>query len=447
RLDGLLNGRGTGNGRGEIEERYDTFDKAIGRIAADSLFTNHTPVPAGNEVYDWSVARTFLAPSAAKLRVDVDHLVQLGDAKRPDGGFNLTAFGMRTATRSNAVSVLNAEVTNGMWGHLDLPGPRPQGKPILPVTNGVHVTTWIGHPVRKLFERHIDPNWDDRLLDPEVWQRLNDLPDAELWQARTEQKERLARFCRSRWQRQFARHGQAPSELKDVGRLLDPNALVIGFARRFATYKRAGLFFHDIERLKRILHHPERPVQIVYAGKAHPADRPGQGLVRQIFELSQSEDFRGKVFFLEDYDMRIGYQMVQGSDIWLNTPRRPMEASGTSGQKAAMNGALNLSILDGWWPEGFDGTNGWAIGVAEQEGLTEQAQDEKDAESLYRTLEEEVVPAYYERNGGPPTEWLRRVKRAMATITPAFSSHRMMQDYVEQHYMPSVEAGRRYRKA
>ncbi|MEM1181923.1 MAG: alpha-glucan family phosphorylase, partial [Acidobacteriota bacterium] len=224
-----------------------------------------------------------------------------------------------------------------------------------------------------------------------------------------------------------------------------PDALVIGFARRFATYKRAGLFFHDIERLKRILHHPERPVQIIYAGKAHPADRPGQGLVRQIFELSKSDDFRGKVFFIEDYDMRIGFQMVQGTDIWLNTPRRPMEASGTSGQKAAMNGALNLSILDGWWPEGFDGANGWAIGVTDDGDLTEQAQDEQDAESLYRTLEEEVVPAYYERgDNGLPGEWLRRAKRAMASITPAFSSHRMVQDYVEEHYMPSIEAGRKY---
>ena len=440
RLDHLLNPK---NG----DARYDSFDKAIGRVAADSLFTNHTPVPAGNEVYDVNLARTFLAPFAAKLRVDVDRLISMGDAHRQDPGFNLTAFGMRLSTRSNAVSVLNTEVTNGMWGHLDLPGPRPEDKPILPVTNGVHVTTWLGLPVRRLFERYIDEKWDDRLLEPELWQKLNDLPDDELWQARKAQKERLARFCRSRWQRQFARHGGAPSELQDVGRLLDPDALVIGFARRFATYKRAGLFFHDMERLKRILHHAERPVQIIYAGKAHPADRPGQGLVRQIFELSQSHDFRGKVFFLEDYDMRIGYQMVQGCDIWLNTPRRPMEASGTSGQKAAMNGALNLSILDGWWPEGFDGTNGWAIGVTNGDGLTEQAQDEHDAASLYQTLEQEVVPAYYERGeNGLPGEWLRRVKRAMATITPAFSSHRMMQDYVEQHYMPSIDAGRAYGK-
>ncbi|MEM8997499.1 MAG: alpha-glucan family phosphorylase, partial [Acidobacteriota bacterium] len=232
RLDKLLNGK---NG-----DRASDFDRAIGRIAADSLFTNHTPVPAGNEVYDPNVARTFLAPFAAKLEVDVDRLIDLGDAKREDPGFNLTAFGMRTSTRSNGVSVLNSEVTNGMWGHLDLPGPRPQDKPILPVTNGVHVTTWIGNSVRRLFERHIDENWDERLLEPEIWQKLNDLPDDELWQARLAQKRRLAHFCRSRWMRQFARHGQAPSELRDVAGLLDPDALVIGFARRFATYKRAG---------------------------------------------------------------------------------------------------------------------------------------------------------------------------------------------------------------
>ena len=420
-----------------------SLDEMVHRLAADSLFTNHTPVPAGNEVFDIGLAERYLAPLAASLDLNVGELIRLGDARRQDQGFNLTAFGMRTSSRSNAVSVLNAEVTNRMWGHLDLPGPRPAEVPIQALTNGVHVSTWIGHEVRGLFERHIGADWDARLLDADAWPCLEGLPNDELWAARRAQKERLARFCRSRWQRQFARHGRAPQELEDVAWQLDPNALIIGFARRFATYKRAGLFFHDIERLQRLLHHAERPVQIIYAGKAHPADRPGQGLVRQIFELSQSDAFHGKVFFIEDYDMRIGYQMVQGCDIWLNTPRRPMEASGTSGQKAAMNGGLNLSILDGWWPEAFDGSNGWSIGFANDEGLTEQAQDEHDAASLYDTLEKEVVAAYYDRDGnGYPVEWLRRVKRAMVSVTPAFSSHRMMRDYVEQHYLPSIAAGR-----
>ncbi|MCG8458557.1 MAG: alpha-glucan family phosphorylase [Holophagales bacterium] len=444
RMAALLGHRG--NGHSTVVDPAGSgngFDTAAARVSADSLFTNHTPVPAGNEVYDLDLARAFLQPLADELGVETGRLLELGDARREDPGFNLTAFGMRTSQRSNAVSVLNTEVTNAMWGHLDLPGPRPEGKPILPVTNGVHVATWLGHPVRRLFERYVGEDWDERLLEPEAWAVLETLPDAELWQARQAQKERLARFCRSRWQRHLARHGQAPPELEDIGRLLDTNGLVIGFARRFATYKRAGLFFHDFERLERLLHAADRPVQIIYAGKAHPADRPGQGLIRQIFELGQSDAFRGKVFFLEDYDMRIGYQMVQGCDIWLNTPRRPMEASGTSGQKAAMNGALNLSILDGWWPEGYDGTNGWAIDFTDTGELTEQAQDEHDAAALYNLLEKEIVPAYYERDDdGLPREWLRRVKRAMATVTPAFSSHRMIRDYVEEHYLPAIESGR-----
>ncbi|MEM6794975.1 MAG: alpha-glucan family phosphorylase [Acidobacteriota bacterium] len=430
-----LKARGTGD-----------LDAQIRRLAADSLFTNHTPVPAGNEVFDVRLARRYLAPYAESLGHSLDRLIELGDARRQDAGFNLTAFGMRTSSRSNAVSVLNAEVTNGMWGHLDLPRPRPQDQPILPLTNGVHVTTWIGHEVRAIFERTVGPDWDAALLDPEPWSRLEQLDDGELWAARRAQKERLARFCRARWQRQFARHGKAPRELEDVGSLLDPEALILGFARRFATYKRAGLFFHDLERLKRILHHSERPVQIIYAGKAHPADRPGQALVQQIFELSQTDEFRARVFFLEDYDMRIGYQLVQGCDVWLNTPRRPMEASGTSGQKSAMNGGLNLSISDGWWPEAYDGTNGWTLGMGsgEQGGLTEQAQDERDAASLYDTLENEVVAAFYDRDAeGLPREWLRRAKRAMASVTPRFSSHRMVRDYVEQHYMPAARAGAR----
>jgi len=285
--------------------------------------------------------------------------------------------------------------------------------------------------------------WAETILEPDAPERLAAIGDGELWTAHTLQKERLLRFTRARLVAQAARHGASPGVLRGLSQPLDPGVLTIGFARRFATYKRAGLLFSDLGRLRALLSAEERPVRVLLAGKAHPADRPGQELIRHIFELSQSPELIGRVIFLENYDMRAGAMMVQGVDLWLNTPRRPHEACGTSGQKAAANGVIGCSVLDGWWPEAWDGTNGWAIGGEEaEEGLEDWRQDERDAGELYRLLEEEIVPAYYERDGdGRPAAWIERMRRSLVTVAPHFGAHRMVRDYLDEVYLP-LAAGR-----
>ena len=312
-------------------------------------------------------------------------------------------------------------------------------KPILGITNGVHPPSWVGEPFRRLYEQ-IGGDLDnlDKQEKP-FWKNIEHLPNGQLWEAHKRQKLELAFFCRRRLQSQFARHGEAPSHLEDLADALDEDVLTIGFARRFATYKRAGLIFSDEERLARILLNEQRPVQIVYAGKAHPADRPGQRVIQDIFTRSKSPKFARRVFVLEDYDIRVGRYLVQGVDVWLNTPRRPLEASGTSGMKAAMNGVINCSVLDGWWDEGYNGSNGWAIGGREQSS-DEGAQDWADAQDLYRLLETEIVPAYYDRDkAGLPKRWLELMKESMASTIWQFSTSRMLQEYVEELYLPAAE--------
>lgn len=400
-------------------------------LRASTVFTTHTPVPAGNERFDRDLAAKYLAPWLEPLQTGIDDLLALGRAG-DDDGFNLTALALRAAGVSNGVSQLHAEVSNRMWK--DALGDRD---PIIGITNGVHTSTWLGTDLLELFNRHCGLGWRELVLDQEDFgQQVLSLDDAAVWQAHLNQKDRLARFVRVRLRNQFARHGRSPDQLREVATQFDPQALTIGFARRFATYKRASLLFSDVDRLARIVGDPDRPVQILISGKAHPADRPGQELVQGIFQLAISERFSGRVFFLEDYDMDIGRRMVQGVDVWLNTPRRPMEASGTSGQKAGANGILNLSVLDGWWPEALDQRNGWAIGT-EQEFGSEDEHDRVDAEALYTVLESEVIPAYYQRDDhGIPVEWVSRMKDSMATILPQFSSGRMVRDYVERCYLP-----------
>jgi starch phosphorylase len=332
------------------------------------------------------------------------------------------------------VSKLHAETANATWQEI-----APRG--VLAITNGVHSPTWVGGPVRELFERYLDADLDD--LDGSTsatrwWERIDRIPAAELWQAHLRQKRELAVFARGRLRTQFARHGEAPRTLEQLGSALDPGILTIGFARRFATYKRAGMIFTDTERLARLLTDPSRPVQLVFAGKAHPADRPGQAVIQEIFGRTRSPEFRGHVFILEDYDMRIGRFLVQGVDVWLNNPRRPLEASGTSGMKAAANGVVNLSVLDGWWDEGWTGDNGWAIGGREPL-QDEAAQDWADAMDLYRILESEVAPEYYERDETKlPARWVDRMRRSIATTLWQFSTSRMLHEYAEQLYLPAA---------
>ncbi len=405
-------------------------------LRRNSVFTTHTPVPAGNEQFDRALIEKYLSAHCDEMGFPMEELLKLGQAHEGDGSFNLTALAINTTSWANGVSRLNAKVASDMWRHL-FPGDEEQ--PIHAITNGVHTTSWIGLEIEDLLYKYMGTHWQDKLLSPGAWSSVFDIPDAELWAAHRQQKVRLGRFLRNVLREQLARHGSAPDELRAVAGYFDPNALTVGFARRFATYKRAKLIFSELQRLFALTSNEERPMQIVFAGKAHPADRPGQQIIQHIFELSRSESFIGRVFFLEDYDTRMGRMLVQGVDVWLNTPRRPLEASGTSGQKAAANGVLNFSILDGWWPEGYNGKNGWVIGSEEVAG-DEGHQDHVDVTSLYETLESRIVPLFFERDEDDlPRGWIQMMKEALATLTPQFSSNRMVHDYVEEAYMPAAE--------
>jgi starch phosphorylase len=408
-------------------------EEALRRVGRTAVFTIHTPIKDGNEQFDRSLATSLLSPWLEACRMPAGRLMELGRGltDETDPAFDMTAFVLRHATAANAVSRLHGETANATWQSLV---PRP----ITAITNGVHVATWIGRPMRRLFERAIARSIGSDAPGPEAFERLSEVSEADLWGAHRQQKRELVEFMRRRLARQFARHGESPGVLRELHAAFDPETLTIGFARRFATYKRADLVFHDEERLARLLSDAERPVQLVLAGKAHPADRGGQKVIQGIFSLSRSSALRGRVFILEDYDMRIARFLVGGVDLWLNNPRRPLEASGTSGMKAAMNGIPSISILDGWWDEGFNGRNGWAIGGRETVE-DEAAQDEADASELYRLLEEEVAPRFYARDAnGVPGDWLATMRGAIETAIWQFSTARMLGEYVERLYRPAA---------
>jgi glycogen phosphorylase len=406
--------------------------EALRRVGRDSVFTIHTPVPAGNEAF----ARELVAPALrswlSAARMEADELLELGRGPTddPNAPFDMTAFVLRHASNANAVSQLHARTATETWQEL-------AGHPIDGITNGVHVPTWLGRPVRRVIRRAVQVPLDVDLAGPEPLSRLDALDDEELWSAHQQQKREMVGFLEGRLARQLARHGESPATLREVRSVLDPEALVIGFARRFATYKRADLLFRDEERLARILSSEGRPVQIVMAGKAHPADRPGQRVIQRIFELSRADRLRGRVFVIEDYDVRIARFLVGGVDLWLNNPRRPLEASGTSGMKAAINGVPSISILDGWWDEGFSGENGWAIGDRQPDG-DDVAQDMADANEIYRLLEDDIVPRFYDRVGGLPLGWLAVMRAAIAAALWQFSTARMLTEYVDRLYLPAV---------
>ena len=410
------------------------LDDAWRTVKRDSVFTIHTPVSAGNERFDADLVRRVAGPVLDGGNVPIERVLGLGlGVDGDENQFDMTAFSLRLTNGANAVSRLHAETANSTWSNVI-------DHRILGVTNGIHGPSWIGQPIAELLE---DLGADLDVLDARpagrrFWDRLERIEGANLWEAHVRQKRELAHFARGRLRSQFARHGEAPSVLAELEDALDPNVLTIGFARRFATYKRAGLLFSDIDRLARMLWHESRPIQVVFAGKAHPADRPGQRVIQEIFQRSRSSQLRGRVFILENYDMRVGRFLVQGVDVWLNNPRRPLEASGTSGMKAAQNGVPNVSVLDGWWDEGYAGDNGWAIGGRETDP-DEAAQDWRDAQDLYRLLEEEIVPAWYERDAnGLPQRWLAVMRRAMATALWEFSTTRMLHEYAEELYLPAA---------
>ena len=367
--------------------------------------------------------------------MSVERLLELGRGMTdaPDAGFDMTAFVLRHAADANAVSALHGRTATATWQGL-------AEREVRAITNGVHIGTWVARPMQRFFELALGLSLSSDLPAGVDIARLASIPDDQLWTTHLLQKREMIAFVEGRLARQFARHGESPDALRELHGALDPNALIIGFARRFATYTRAALVFTDLARLASILGHPDRPVQLVVAGKAHPADRPGQQVIQHIFSLSRSADLRGHVFVVEDYDLQIARFLVAGVDVWLNNPRRPLEASGTSGMKAAVNGIPSLSVLDGWWDEGFNGRNGWAIGGREPDDADE-AQDAADAAELYRPLQEEVVPRFYERaDDGVPHAWTEMMRGAIEAAIWRFSSARMLGEYVERLYVPAARA-------
>jgi starch phosphorylase len=423
-----------------LMERGLALADARGEITRSTVFTTHTPVPAGNEAFDVGLIKKYFAPYCEQLNIPLQEVLNLGllTAGATDQPFSLTVLALNFSSYANGVSQLHGKVSNEMWRHV-LPKAKPNELPIKAITNGVHTQTWLGWQMSDLFDKYLTPAWRDNLMDEMFWKRgIGSIPDQELWDVHNLQKENLIRYARARQRTQLARHGCSPDELRGVEEVLGLDALTIGFARRFATYKRADLLFRDFDRLRGILKNADRPIQILFAGKAHPADKPGQELVRRIFEISRYSDLRQHVVFIEDYNMRVARMLVQGVDVWLNTPRRPHEASGTSGMKGPVNGILNFSIADGWWCEVQNPDAGWTIGNGLEHPNPEQ-QDHQDSLSLYEILEQEIAPLYYERDeDGLPHGWIKHMKASLATVLPRFSTARMVRDYVEQAYLPAA---------
>ncbi len=418
------------------------FDQAAARTRGSNVFTTHTPVPAGNDEFPLWLVDKYLARLWPELGLTRDQFVDLARHRQAWGdAFSMPILALRFSERRNAVSELHGRVSRRMWHEL-WPDRPVDEVPITHVTNGVHTDFWMARRLKQLLDEYVGADWRDHLADPEYWERVNRIPDRALWEVHQHLKRKLVFYLRERARWRWIRGGFHPVQVVASGALLDPYALTIGFARRFATYKRANLILSDVDRLLDILNRANRPVQIIFAGKAHPADEPGKHLIQEVYRVVKKAENGGRLVFLEDYDINLARYLVQGVDVWLNTPRRPNEASGTSGMKAAINGALNFSVLDGWWREAFNGKNGWAIGEDRDPGPDTAAQDQADAESLYRTLENAIIPLYYEDRGpdGLPHEWLERMKEALRTVTPQFSTRRMLSEYMERLYYPAMQS-------
>ncbi|MET0515305.1 MAG: alpha-glucan family phosphorylase [Nitrospiraceae bacterium] len=415
-----------------------THAEANELVRQSTVFTTHTPVPAGHDVFPHHLMDKYFQNYWEQLGLSRDEFLRLGETPESKSqGFNMTALAMRLSAHLNGVSREHGRVSRRMWQHL-WPGLSEELVPIRSLTNGIHAPTWIAAELNSLFSKYLSPEWAERVDDSAIWQRVADVPDAELWAVRQALKRKLMGFIRQRARAGWIHGHLQSSQVLSRGTLLDPEALTIGFARRFATYKRATLLFKDLDRLKRLLHNHWRPVQIIFAGKAHPADEPGRYFIHEVLSICNDHALGGRIAFLEDYDMHMAKYLVQGVDVWLNTPRAPLEASGTSGQKAALNGVLNFSVLDGWWQEGYNGANGWAIQPL-PDGADPQAQDVHDGEQLYRLLEQEIVPLYYQRDlDGVSRGWVQIVKESIKTIAPRFCTKRMVKQYVDFMYAPAT---------
>src|SRR5438876_10926178 len=419
-----------------------SFNEAREAVAANSLFTTHTPVPAGNDTFGYDLIDKYFGSYWGQLGLTRNQFMEV---EREDHGwgpsYGMTVLALRLTGQHNGVSELHGAVSREMWQFL-WPGVDADEVPIDSITNGVHTPSWVAPEMNALFKRYLGENWEDHVDELDLWNAIMNIPDEELWNIHMQRKEALVSYVRHNLKRHHLRLGEGSLQMAEFEQMLRPDALIIGFARRFATYKRATLIFRDPERLRRILNNPDHPVQIIFAGKAHPADGPGKALIEQVYRFSRSDAFRGKVIFLENYDIDMARYLVSGTDLWLNNPIRPHEASGTSGQKAALNGQPNCSILDGWWAEGYNGKNGWAIGE-EREYHDAEVQAEADSLSLYQLLEEEIVPTYYDRGAdGIPHHWIATMKEAIRTCAPQFSMRRMVKEYTTRYYVPAIQLGK-----
>ncbi|RUA18278.1 MAG: alpha-glucan phosphorylase [Clostridia bacterium] len=427
-----------------IKEQHLSFFEAQQVIMASSVFTTHTPVAAGNDAFPFDLVDKYFRTYWGQIGLDRTGFMNLARWQTPWGErFSMTVLALRFAAYANGVSKLHGVVARKMWKNL-WPGLPAEEVPITSITNGVHTGTWLSEDMGRLYDDYLKAaNWREEPDLPEAWTHIDDIPDAVLWEKHRELRHRAIDFLSDRVARQRRRYGESPASIEEAYKLFNPDAFTIGFARRFATYKRASLIFRDIERIKRILNDPDHPVQIIFSGKAHPADEPGKAIIKQIHQLSKEPGFYGKIIFIENYDMNIARRMVQCVDLWLNNPRRPNEASGTSGQKAALNAIPNFSVRDGWWAEGYTGENGWVIGD-ERAYKDEETQDEADAQTLYNTLEKEILPAYFNIDEeGTPQAWIKRMKASVQYCAPRFSMSRQVKDYMEQLYLPAIKANKK----
>jgi glycogen phosphorylase len=418
-----------------------SFNEAREAVAANSLFTTHTPVPAGNDTFSYDLIDKYFGSYWGKLGLTRDQFLEVA---REDHGwgstYGMTVLALRLTGQHNGVSKLHGAVSRKMWQFL-WPGIDVDEVPIDFITNGIHTPSWIAPEMNALFKRYLGEHWAEHVDEQEMWDRIVEIPDEELWQTHIQRKKALITYARHHLKEQHLRLGEGSLQMAEFEKMLDSDVVIIGFARRFATYKRATLIFRNLDRIRRILSDAERPVHIIFAGKAHPADEPGKALIEQVYRLSRSEGLRGNVIFLENYDIDMARYLVSGTDLWLNNPIRPHEASGTSGQKASLNGEPNCSILDGWWAEAYNGKNGWAIGE-EREYHDQDVQAEADSLSLYQLLEEEIIPTYYDRGSdGIPHRWIAIMKEAIRTCAPKFSMTRMVKEYTTHFYIPAIQHG------
>jgi len=423
----------------DLIEHGESFDSALEEVRRTTVFTTHTPVPAGHDAFPFTLVETHLAGAWGTLGSYRDAFLALGHYDNGGGAlFNMTALALRAAGTINAVSEVHGRVTRDMWGPI-WPNVPDDRRPVKAITNGIHVPTWVSAEMTRLFDDHIGADWRERHDDPAIWDRVLEIPDEELWTARNALRNYLFAFIRERARSRWKEEHVTAARVVAAGTLLDPNALTIGFARRFTGYKRPELIFHNPDRLVSILNAARRPVQVVFAGKAHPADEMGKHHLQQVYRRAIDPIFAGRVAFVDDYDLHVAHFLVQGCDIWLNTPRRPLEASGTSGMKASLNGVPHLSIKDGWWAEGYNGRNGWLI-EAQSENQDSESVDRSDAEALYQLLEQHVVPTFYDRDvNSIPRRWLTIVREAIRSVAPRFSARRMVKQYAEEMYGPAME--------